>query len=99
MKTYGAGFAPYAREIKKPVAGSVRVAVAGGELSGTAFSCDTTTGVVTFLAGHIPPPSAAITAGFLFDVPVRFDTDYLEVDLSAFAAGAIPKIPLVEIRV
>ena len=37
-------------------------------------------------------------AGFLFDVPVRFDTDYLEVDLSAFAAGAIPKIPLVEIR-
>jgi len=99
VKSYGAGFAPYAREIKKPVAGSVRVAVAGGELSGTAFSCDTTTGVVTFLAGHIPPAGAAITAGFLFDVPVRFDTDYLEVDLSAFAAGAIPKIPLVEIRV
>jgi uncharacterized protein (TIGR02217 family) len=99
VKSYGAGFAPYAREIKKPVAGSVRVAVAGGELSGTAFSCDTTTGVVTFLAGHIPAGGAAITAGFLFDVPVRFDTDYLEVDLSAFAAGAIPKIPLVEIRV
>ena len=39
-----------------------------------------------------------MTAGFLFDVPVRFDTDYLEVDLSAFAAGVIPKIPLVEIR-
>ncbi len=39
-----------------------------------------------------------VTAGFLFDVPVRFDTDYLEVDLSAFAAGAIPKIPLVEIK-
>jgi uncharacterized protein (TIGR02217 family) len=99
VKTYGAGFAPYAREIKKPVAGSVRVAVAGSELAGTAFSCDATTGVVTFLAGHTPPAGAAITAGFLFDVPVRFDTDYLEVDLSAFAAGAIPKIPLVEIRV
>ncbi|MGA8989026.1 MAG: DUF2460 domain-containing protein, partial [Rhodoplanes sp.] len=41
---------------------------------------------------------AAVTAGFLFDVPVRFDTDYLEVDLTAFAAGAIPKIPLIEIR-
>ncbi len=98
-KTYGAGFAPYAREIRKPVAGSVRVATAGGELAGTAFSCDVTTGVVTFLSGHIPSAGAAITAGFLFDVPVRFDTDYLEVDLSAFAAGAIPKIPLVEIRV
>ena len=51
-----------------------------------------------FLPGHIPAAGAAVTAGFLFDVPVRFDTDYLEVDLSAFAAGAIPKIPLVEIK-
>ena len=33
VKTYGAGFAPYAREIAKPVAGSVRVAVAGSELA------------------------------------------------------------------
>ena len=63
-----------------------------------AFTCDVTTGVVTFLAGHIPAAGAAVQAGFLFDVPVRFDTDYLEVDLSAFAAGAIPKIPLMEIR-
>jgi uncharacterized protein (TIGR02217 family) len=99
VKTYGSSFAPYAREIAKPVAGSVRVAVAGVEVAGSAFSCDVTTGVVTFLAGHIPAPGAAVTAGFSFDVPVRFDTDYLEVDLSAFAAGAIPKIPLLEIRV
>jgi uncharacterized protein (TIGR02217 family) len=83
----------------KPVAGSVRVAVGGTEVAeGTAFSIDTTTGIVTFHSGHIPASSAAVTAGFLFDVPVRFDTDYLEVDLSAFAAGAIPKIPLVEVR-
>src|SRR4051812_28836585 len=99
VKTYGSGFAPYTREIVKPVAGSVRIAVAGIEAAASAFSCDTTTGVVTFLAGHIPAAGAAVTAGFLFDVPVRFDTDYLEVDLSAFAAGAIPKIPLVELRV
>jgi uncharacterized protein (TIGR02217 family) len=66
---------------------------------GDTFTVDTTTGMVTFLAGHIPASGAAVTAGFLFDVPVRFDTDYLEVDLSAFAAGAIPKIPLVEIRI
>jgi uncharacterized protein (TIGR02217 family) len=98
-KTYGAAYAPYARPIAKPVAGSVRVAVAGTELTaGTAFTCDTTTGMVTFLSGHIPATGAAITAGFIFDVPVRFDTDYLEVDLSAFAAGAIPRIPLVEIK-
>ena len=54
---------------------------------------------MTFLPGHVPAAGAAITAGFLFDVPVRFDTDYLDIDLSAFEAGAIPKIPLMEIMV
>ena len=98
VKTYGSGFAPYQRTIAKPVAGSVRVAVGGVEVSGSAFSCDATSGLVTFLPGHVPAPGQAVTAGFNFDVPVRFDTDYLEVDLSAFAAGAIPKIPLLEIR-
>jgi uncharacterized protein (TIGR02217 family) len=98
-KTYGGVHAPYARPIAKPVAGSVRIAVAGLEQGeGLAFACDVTTGEVMFQPGHIPAVGAAVTAGFLFDVPVRFDTDYLEVDLSAFAAGAIPKIPLVEIR-
>lgn len=98
VKTYGSAFAPYQRAITKPVAGSVRIAVAGSEIAAGHFSCDSATGIVTFAAGQIPAPGAAITAGFQFDVPVRFDTDYLEVDLSAFAAGAIPKIPLVEIR-
>jgi uncharacterized protein (TIGR02217 family) len=98
-KTYGGVYAPYQRPVTKPVAGSVRVAVAGVEVAeGEAFTCDVTTGLVTFLPGHIPAAGQAITAGFLFDVPVRFDTDYLEVDLSAFAAGAIPSIPLVEIK-
>jgi uncharacterized protein (TIGR02217 family) len=98
-KTYGGAFSPYQRPIVKPVAGSVQVAVDGAaQTEGTGYAVDTTTGVVTFPAGHIPPTGAAVTAGFLFDVPVRFDTDYLEVDLSAFAAGAIPKIPLIEIR-
>ena len=99
VKTYGSSFAPYLRPIVKPVAGSVRVAVASSEVSaGVAFTCDAATGIVTFLAGHIPAAGAAVRAGFLYDVPVRFDTDYLEVDLSAFAAGVIPKIPLVEIK-
>jgi uncharacterized protein (TIGR02217 family) len=98
-KTYGAIYSPYQRPIAKPVPGSVRIAVAGTEAQEeTDFSVDTATGLVTFHPGHIPAEGAAITAGFLFDVPVRFDTDYLEVDLSAFEAGAIPKIPLVEIR-
>lgn len=99
-KTYGAASTPYVRPIRKPVAGSVLVAVGGATVAaGTGFTVDATTGVVTFLPGHVPAPGAAITAGFSFDVPVRFDTDYLEVDLSHFEAGQIPNIPIVEIRV
>ena len=99
VKTYGSAFAPYQREITKPVAGSVRIAVAGVEkLAGTDFDCDAATGVVMFRPGKIPANGAAVSAGFVFDVPVRFDTDFLEVDLSAFEAGAIPAIPLIEIR-
>ncbi len=97
LKTYGSGFAPYRRRIAKPVAGSVRVAVAGREVEPGGFACDPTTGLVTFAAGQVPPPGAAVTAGFSFDVPVRFDTDALTVDLAAFTAGEIPRVPLVEI--
>jgi uncharacterized protein (TIGR02217 family) len=98
-KTYGASFAPYRRDITKPVVGSVRIAVAGVErFVGTDFTVDHATGRVTFLPGRMPATGAAVTAGFAFDVPVRFDTDFLEVDLSAFEAGAIPSIPLIEIR-
>lgn len=97
-KTYGQAHAPYRREITKPVAGTVRVAVAGAEqVEGLAFECDPVTGLLTFLPGWVPAARAAITAGFQFDVPVRFDTDALDIDLSAFAAGAIPSIPVIEI--
>ena len=95
-KTYGSAHAPYVRLIAKPVGESVRVALDGVEQpAGSGFACDPTTGLVTFAAP--PAPGAAITAGFDFDVPVRFDTDELDIDLSAFEAGAIPAIPLVEI--
>jgi uncharacterized protein (TIGR02217 family) len=97
VKTYGAAHAPYERVIAKPVAGTVRVAVNGVEQAPAAFSCDVTTGLVTFAPGHIPPAEAAVTAGFEFDVPVRFDTDELDIDLSAFEAGEVPSVPLVEI--
>ena len=100
VKRYGSDFSPYERRIAKPVDGSVRVAVNGTELpAGIAFEADPATGIVAFRPGHVPTAGAVVTAGFRFDVPVRFDTDFLEVDLSAFEAGAIPTIPLVEIPV
>ena len=53
---------------------------------------------MTFLAGHVPAAGQSVTAGFEFDVPVRFDTDKLEINLSGFTSGAIPNIPIVEVR-
>ncbi len=98
IKTYGAAFAPYQRLIAKPVAGTVLVAVAGvAKTVGTQFTLDAATGIITFTAGNIPANGAAVTAGFEFDVPVRFDTDQLEIDLASFDAGEIPSIPLIEI--
>ena len=76
------------------------VAVAGVEqTAGTDYVVNTTSGLVTFLAGHIPPAAASITAGFEFDVPWRFDTDKLEVNVTGFHHGAIPNIPGIDVRV
>ena len=98
-KTYGSAFNPWTREIRKPVAGTVLIAVAGAtQVPGTDYTVDHTTGIVTFEPGHIPALGQSVTAGFEFDVPVRFDTDRLEINLQGFRHGAIPSIPIVEIR-
>lgn len=98
-KTYGSVHAPWTRAVKKPVLGTVKVAVAGVErTAGTHFAVDAATGLVTFLTGQIPANGASVSAGFEFDVPVRFDTDKLEINLSGFQSGAIPNIPVVEVR-
>ncbi|HEY0267016.1 MAG TPA: DUF2460 domain-containing protein [Rhizomicrobium sp.] len=92
-KTYASGAGSWTRTIAKPVDGSVRVAVGGIETTG--FVCDAATGLVTFTSA--PANGAAVTAGFAFDTPVRFDTDSLSVNLANFTAGEMASIPLVEI--
>lgn len=96
VKRYGSGARTYVREITAPVTGTVLVAV-NGALT-TDFTLNTATGVVSLNAGYIPAVGATITAGFEFDVPVRFDTDAITINLSHFEAGEIPDIPLIEVR-
>jgi uncharacterized protein (TIGR02217 family) len=99
IKSYGDGGSAYVRPITKPVAGTVRVAVDGAEKSdGVDFTVDLQTGIVTFQTSAIPGAAQTVTAGFEFDVPVRFDSDLLTINLDAFAAGQIPDIALVEVR-
>ncbi len=98
-KTYLSGGAAYIRPITKPVAGTVRVALNGAEQEeGRVFTVEHSTGVLTFRPEHFPGAGMELTAGFEFDVPVRFDTSTLDINLAAFEAGEIPDIPIVEIR-
>ena len=96
QKTYGAGGDGYSRPITKAVVGTVKVAIDDAERAeGADFTVDALTGVVTFV--EAPEVGEIVTAGFEFDVPVRFDTEQLSVSLAAFKAGQIPNIPLIEI--
>jgi uncharacterized protein (TIGR02217 family) len=89
VKHYG----EQARRITRPVAGSVRVAVGGAETSG--FTLEPGGWVVLDTA---PAAGVAVTAGFRFDVPVRFAEERLSVTRATFLAGAAPSVPLVELR-
>jgi uncharacterized protein (TIGR02217 family) len=94
-KRYTSGAQTWVRTITKPVAGTVRVALGMVEqMSG--WTLDTTTGLVTFTTA--PTGGVIVRAGFEFDVPVRFDSDTLDVTLDFERLGSITAIPLLEIR-
>ena len=97
VKRYGDGDNALERRIAKPVEGTVRVAINGIELGASSFAVDAATGAVTLEAA--PDAGAAVTAGFEFDTPVRFDTDRIEVTLESFDAGRMAAVSLIEVRV
>lgn len=97
-KAYRSGEAAYARPIAKPVSGTVRIGVQSVELNeGVHYEIDTTTGLVTLESA--PPEGSVVTAGFEFDVPVRFDTDRIQTSVANFQAGDAPDVPVIEVRV
>lgn len=95
-KRYGATFDPYDRVITKPVAGTVLIALDGVPLDPSEFEVDDLSGEVTF--DTAPAEDAVLTAGYEFDVPVRFDTDRLDVELASFDAAQALSIPVIEVR-
>ncbi len=97
-KTYASGEASYTRPIKKPVAGTVLIGLDNAQLQESIhWDVDLETGIVTFASP--PPIGEEITAGFEFDVPVRFDTDAIQTSVASFQAGDVPNVPIVEVRV
>ena len=97
QKTYISGLQNYVRPIRKPVAGTVVIAVAGDQkVESVEFSINLATGEIIFV---LPPDlGTRVTAGFEFDVPVRFDTDTIQTSVASFQAGEVPNVPVVEIR-
>ena len=89
VKAYGAA----ARRITRPVVGSVSVALGG--VGTSAFSVEAGGWVVLDVA---PAVGAMVSAGFAFDVPVRFAEDRLSVARATFLAGVAASVPLVEVR-
>ncbi|MCC5993400.1 MAG: DUF2460 domain-containing protein [Rhodobacteraceae bacterium] len=96
-KGYASGAQTYWRKITKPVAGSLRAAVGETELAlGEDVSVDAASGIVTFK--RAPETGTELRAGFEFDVPVRFDSDLLQLSVASFRAGEVPKVPVIEVR-
>ena len=94
VKHYGSADALQTRRITRPLADTLLVSVDGiPQASGWTLENG---GVVTFASP--PATGATVRAGFLFDVPVRFAEDRLEISGAAFAAGDAPSVPIVEIR-
>lgn len=82
-----------ARRITRPIAATVRIAVDGAETGDFVLGAG---GMVTL--GRAPAAGAVVRASFVFDVPVRFADDRLQVSRATFLAGALASVPLVEIR-
>lgn len=93
VKRYESGGISVERVVSKPVEETVVVAVNG--VVTTAFVVDWLTGVVTLESA--PVEGAVVTAGFAFDVPVRFDADRLELALVGHDAVRVVRAPLIEL--
>ena len=93
VKSYGTSTNSVKRRTTRPVAPSIMIGLNGIAASQWSLGDG---GTIRFT---IPPPSGTVvTAGFLFDVPVRFSDDQLEVARATFLAGEIASVPLVEVR-
>ena len=101
-KTYAVSTLEYVRTIRKIVTPEVgppvipfRVYV-NDVLQSTGYTANYNTGIITFDVAPTIGHSIKVTCEF--DVPVRFDTDEMDITLESFNLETWDSIPLVEIR-
>ena len=98
VKTYASGGFEYQRPVKKPVFGSVLVGLDGVEADeGVDWSVDAASGIISFT--QAPALDVTISAGYEFDVPVRFAGEAIQTSVASYQAGDVPSVPVVEVRV
>lgn len=83
--------------------------IVGGEFDGHVFDeelfggatatvvMDYTTGILNWYSSPVPAPTDDLRATFEFDVPARFDVDYLETTYANFRTYQIA-VPIIELR-
>lgn len=96
VKSYTSGGVTVDRVIKKPVTGTVQI-YKDGVLQNSGWSVNTATGIVTFTSP--PADGVQLTANFEFDVPARFDTDAMDINMENYGTSSWSTIPIVELRV
>lgn len=94
IKYYTDSAATFSRKITRPVSGTTTIYLDGVQTTG--FSVSTSGGIVTMNVA--PSGGVNITSFFQFDVPVRFDSDQIQTDVTWYNAAAIPDINIVEVR-
>lgn len=97
VKRYGDDETGYVRRIHKPLPGTLVLALDEVLISDDQYLVDWKTGLIEFYENSLPGAGTKISAGFEFDIPVRFDADEISINLTHFEVGDIPSIPLVEL--
>jgi uncharacterized protein (TIGR02217 family) len=107
VKQYSSGGFTYTRNLTKPVTASVVDATGNtvlntvkiyfdGTLQSSGYTIATDTGLVTFLAP--PTTGVVITADAEFDIPVRFDTDQMDIEVVTPTLFSWPSLGIIELR-
>ncbi len=95
-KRYSSGGIDYDRPLTHPVNGRVKVLLDDVvQTEGVDYTISYTTGIITFIAGA-PGNGVLVQIALEFDVPVRFNTDRLNLNLTMFERGSWPNIEIVE---
>lgn len=93
IRSYTSGEETFERTILKPVLGTVTIYVDGVPDGSVVIDYDT--GLISF--GTPPGSGEEITADFEFDIPVRFDVDYLPENFTTYQVSSID-VPIMELK-